>query len=101
MRFETELIVDLERLRKNFTDLKTYYPHHAILPMLKADAYGHGLEACSLALWEAGAKSFGVASLGEGIALRDHLQQFESEIYIFSDLNFLTRNIWNTISNIN
>jgi alanine racemase len=87
MRFETALLVDLERLKKNFADINSHYPNYAVLPMVKANAYGHGLEACSLALSEAGAKSFGVASLGEGVALRAHLQEFESEIYIFSDLN--------------
>lgn len=88
MRFQTELIVDLERLQQNFQALQSHYLKHEILPMVKANAYGHGLEACSFALREAGAKSFGVASLGEAIALRISLQEYKSEIYVFSDLNF-------------
>jgi len=38
---------------------------------VKCDAYGHGAEACALALEQEGASWFGVTSVDEGVALRD------------------------------
>jgi alanine racemase len=42
-----------------------------ICAVVKCDAYGHGSEACSLALEQEGACWFGVTSTDEGVALRD------------------------------
>jgi alanine racemase len=39
--------------------------------VVKCDAYGHGAEACALALEGEGASWFGVTSTDEGVALRD------------------------------
>jgi alanine racemase len=39
--------------------------------VVKCDAYGHGAEACTLALEQEGARWFGVTSTDEGVALRD------------------------------
>ncbi|HSB08205.1 MAG TPA: alanine racemase [Blastocatellia bacterium] len=43
----------------------------AIMPAVKADAYGHGAVECARALEEAGAQWFGVALPEEGITLRE------------------------------
>jgi alanine racemase len=43
----------------------------AIMPALKADAYGHGAVECARALERAGAEWFGVALPEEGLKLRD------------------------------
>ena len=42
----------------------------AVMPALKADAYGHGAIECARALEEAGVEWFGVALPEEGLALR-------------------------------
>jgi alanine racemase len=42
-----------------------------ICAVVKCDAYGHGSEACALALEQEGACWFGVTSTDEGVALRD------------------------------
>ncbi len=42
-----------------------------ICAVVKCDAYGHGSEACALALQRAGASWFGVTSTDEGVTLRD------------------------------
>ena len=42
-----------------------------ICAVVKCDAYGHGSEACALALEDEGASWFGVTSTDEGVALRD------------------------------
>ncbi|MGH7441839.1 MAG: alanine racemase, partial [bacterium] len=41
-----------------------------VMAVLKADAYGHGAEQAALCLESAGVRSFGVATLEEGMALR-------------------------------
>ncbi|MGD1059665.1 MAG: alanine racemase [Solirubrobacteraceae bacterium] len=44
-----------------------------VLAVVKANAYGHGLEACSAALARAGARWFGVTDVGEGARVRGAL----------------------------
>ena len=41
-----------------------------VLAVVKANAYGHGAEVCSVALARAGARWFGVADAGEGARVR-------------------------------
>lgn len=64
--------VSLSAIRYNFRVLQ----HHVgsqvtICAVVKCDAYGHGAEACALALEQEGACWFGVTSTDEGVALRD------------------------------
>lgn len=60
--------INMNALRHNFQQVKTYAPHSKVLVMLKANAYGHGSIVCAQALPEADA--FGVARIDEAIALR-------------------------------
>ncbi|WP_291322160.1 alanine racemase [Desulfonatronospira sp.] len=46
-----------------------------IMAVVKADAYGHGLEEAARCLYSAGARRFGVGSVQEGARLRDCLDQ--------------------------
>ena len=43
----------------------------SVCAVVKCDAYGHGAEACALALEQEGATWFGVTSVDEGVALRE------------------------------
>lgn len=64
--------VSLSALRHNFRLLQHYVGQSvAICAVVKCDAYGHGAEACTLALEQEGACWFGVTSTDEGVALRD------------------------------
>ena len=65
----TYALVSLSRLRGNLTAIKAHAAPARTMAILKANAYGHGLEAVArcLAPW---ADSFGVALVEEGIALR-------------------------------
>ena len=64
--------VSLSALRHNFRALQQHVgPHVTICAVVKCDAYGHGSEACALALEQEGACWFGVTSTDEGVALRD------------------------------
>lgn len=64
--------VSLSALRRNFHALQRRIgPDVCICAVVKCDAYGHGAEACALALEEEGASWFGVTSTDEGVALRE------------------------------
>lgn len=63
-----QLTVNLKALTHNFAQIKKMAPGCAVIAMVKANAYGHGLDRVALSLPEADA--FGVASLEEGLQLR-------------------------------
>ncbi|KAK0351385.1 hypothetical protein LTR94_025161 [Friedmanniomyces endolithicus] len=66
------LSVDLDALARNFHTLEAVAgaPAH---PVVKADAYGLGASACANRLAIEGARTFFVARLDEGVALREAL----------------------------
>jgi alanine racemase len=67
-----ELTVDLTALRHNYLELRRRLsPGAKLLAVVKADAYGHGLVPAARTLAAAGAEYLGVASLEEGLALRE------------------------------
>lgn len=67
----TRVEVDLDALRFNLRQIRQRVgPACEILAVVKADAYGHGAAGVAPALAEAGADQFGVALVGEGLALR-------------------------------
>jgi alanine racemase len=77
------LSVDLGALVSNWRLMKGQVTGD-IAATVKADGYGLGVEQVSKALWKAGCKTFFVATLSEGIELRQILT--EAEIYVFSGL---------------
>jgi alanine racemase len=67
-----ELTVDLAALRHNCLQLRRRLsPEAKLLAVVKADAYGHGLVPAARTLATAGAEYLGVASLEEGLSLRE------------------------------
>ena len=62
--------VSLGALRKNFKTLQKLARGSEVLPVVKANAYGHGLVPVSKSLIKAGAKFLVVAFLQEGVKLR-------------------------------
>lgn len=65
----TYMIIDLAALKSNLRRVREIAPNRSILAMVKANAYGHGIVRVAKALSEADA--LGVASLEEGISLRE------------------------------
>ena len=64
--------VSLERLRNNFYAIKnSLKPGTKILAVVKADAYGHGAVRCAKTFELTGADYFGVATVEEGVELRE------------------------------
>jgi alanine racemase len=65
----TYAVVSLSRLRDNLAAVKAHVAPARVMVILKANAYGHGLEAVARCLAPQ-ADAFGVALVEEGIALR-------------------------------
>ena len=66
-----EVTVSGSALRNNFRILKKKVPNLRLIPMVKADAYGHGATmAARTLLREKGLHAFGVASFREAVELR-------------------------------
>jgi alanine racemase len=66
----THLEVDLAVLADNYRVIAAHVAPAQVMPILKANAYGHGLVAVAKKLEQAGAPYVGVAYLEEGLRLR-------------------------------
>jgi alanine racemase len=66
----THLEVDLGRLAHNYQVIQAHVGRARVMPILKANAYGHGLVQVARKLEQIGAPYVGVAYLEEGLRLR-------------------------------
>lgn len=67
----TKAVIDLDVLEANYNAVSDFVgPSTAIMPIVKADAYGHGAARCAERLERLGAPWFGVAIVEEAIPLR-------------------------------
>ena len=64
--------IDLDRLTDNYRTARDAARGGKIMPVIKADAYGHGAAQTALALRAAGADFFAVATPEEALQLRRH-----------------------------
>src|SRR4030043_344382 len=67
----THLLIDLNVLKENFKKIKQHTAPAKVMPILKANAYGHGLIRVAQLMQELKADYLGVAVLEEGILLRE------------------------------
>ena len=67
----TQVEVDLSRLTSNYRAIQAHVAPAAVMPILKANAYGHGLAEVARHMQSLGAPYLGVAFLEEGILLRE------------------------------
>jgi alanine racemase len=67
----TYVEIDLARLTANFHAIQKHVGDTAVMPILKANAYGHGLVEVARHMVSIGAERIGVAFLEEGILLRE------------------------------
>lgn len=67
--------INLKHLEYNFTNIrqhvKAVMPEAKVLAVIKADAYGHGAVQAAKVLQKAGADYFAVATVSEGVELRE------------------------------
>jgi alanine racemase len=78
--------LDLKALAHNFSELqklavKNMSHSLGIMPVIKADAYGHGMMPVAECLSECGCKYWGVSNVGEGLNLR--AMGFKQKILLF------------------
>ena len=65
-------IIDLDAYAHNLGVVRSFArPNHRIIAVIKADAYGHGAVPVGRAALRAGAAMLGVATVQEGVALRE------------------------------
>jgi alanine racemase len=76
------LEVDLSALTQNYRLLKSKLAGGDCAAVVKANAYGLGVEMVSKTLWSEGCRQFFVATLAEGIELRGMLPEAR-QIYVF------------------
>ena len=77
------LEIDLDAIAGNFRKLaERVGPHVRIAAVVKADAYGLGMEKVAPALARAGAKTFFVATLDEALALRELLPRAQIAVLV-------------------
>lgn len=68
---KTYIEINLDNLRHNFFEVKKRIPSKTgIMPVIKSNAYGHGLTPVASELEEAGAKKFAVFNIEEAEELR-------------------------------
>lgn len=80
------MTIDLDALARNYRVLCEQSRGAEVAPVLKADAYGLGVAPVARRLWREGARSFHVARLAEGEALRRAVGP-EAAIYILDGLS--------------
>jgi len=68
--YGTWLEIDLSTLRKNY-QLLSELSGSKVMAVVKANAYGHGVERVAVALEDAGVEWFGVARIEEALMLRE------------------------------
>lgn len=79
---EARLILDLDALAANHAALRKRAGGVELAPAVKADGYGLGAGRVADRLWAEGARTFYVARLSEGVALRQALGDRDATIYV-------------------
>lgn len=69
---QAEAVIDLDAYRANLRLLADRAPTAALLAVVKANGYGHGMAECARAAREADAAWLGVATVDEALELRSH-----------------------------
>lgn len=67
----THLQIELDKISANYRAIQKHVGDVTVMPILKANAYGHGLVRVGQHMQELGARMLGVAYLEEGILLRE------------------------------
>lgn len=85
MKHRVEVVIDLEALVRNYRKIAAHVEPLKVLVVLKANAYGLGVAPYAKALYEAGARDFGVAEPFEALELKKVLNQ-NANIQILSSI---------------
>jgi alanine racemase len=92
MRAHTRLEVYWARLARNWQRVQQLAPSARILPMIKANAYGHGLVPVGQFLsQEMKVETLGVATLGEAEAFLQETPSYRGRVMVFSETNLIEK----------
>jgi alanine racemase len=64
------VIIDKKKLSHNYNEIKKRIGISKIIPVIKGDAYGHGITECFKTLYRCGSRDFYVARLEDAIKLK-------------------------------
>jgi len=78
--------VSLAAIAQNYRAIRALAPELELVPVVKANAYGHGMTPVAAALAAEGARWFAVSSFEEGLALRD--AGIRGRILVMADTGF-------------
>jgi alanine racemase len=88
MREHTRLEISWAALTRNWEVIQNLAPRAQILPMIKANAYGHGLVKVGQFLHQSlKVKTLGVATLGEAETFLHETPRYAGVVLVFSDSN--------------
>jgi alanine racemase len=63
--------IDIAAIKYNMAAIRAFVgPKTDVMAVVKANAYGHGLEIVSQAAWDSGARCYGVTAIEEGASVR-------------------------------
>lgn len=82
----SRLIIDLDAVAHNYRAIAGEAAGAEVAPVVKADGYGLGAGPIARKLWDEGARSFFVARLVEGEALRRALGARQATIFVLDGL---------------
>ncbi len=68
---ETYCVVDLDAFRKNIENILEWVENRKVILAVKANAYGHGVVPICREASSAGIEHFGVATVDEGVSIRN------------------------------
>ncbi len=78
------VLISRSALENNFLLCRKVAGDALLMPMIKANGYGHGMCECARVFAAAGARCFGVAEVAEAVALRQ--AGFEQKILVFAGM---------------
>ncbi len=70
IKHKTWAEIDLSALSDNYKSIKASVGPSEVMCVVKADAYGHGAEKCTVALYEVGARWFAVSCIEEALQIK-------------------------------
>ncbi len=68
----SSVVIHLDRLKANYRLMVEKFPGFSLAPVIKADAYGHGILPCARALEECGTPYMSVFTVDEAALLREN-----------------------------
>ena len=77
-----EIVVDLAAIRHNARTLAALVAPAALMTVVKADGYGHGIVESARAARAGGATWLGVATVSEALALRDAARTYDAVVLL-------------------